>query len=303
MRGHLRFSVVVTCYNYRAYVGEAIRSVLAQTWPASEVIVVDDGSTDGSGDFLEESYRGDARVRLMRKSNGGQLSAFRLGAAAAHGDVVCFLDADDTWSPGYLETLAAAYGADPAPDMVFANLSFMDAPESRWSPEVVDRRLGISALNAYFNERWEGCPSSGISLRLAWAQRIMALPAAFDPDWRTRADDVLVYGAAILGAERQQMAQALVHYRRHGHNAWLGRASSPSQHFGYLLRRRVLIDHYAALAGLREAHRRYAKYEFRTKALPTWQDCRNYCRIIWNAKDIGVLKRLEICLSIAWNSR
>ena len=76
------FSVIVTCYNYRDFVEEAVDSALAQTRAAAQVIVVDDGSTDGSSELLRARYGDDPRVTLLFGENGGQLAAFQRGAVA-----------------------------------------------------------------------------------------------------------------------------------------------------------------------------------------------------------------------------
>ena len=103
-------SVVITCFDYERWVGEAIDSALAQTHRPLEVIVVDDGSTDGSREVIE-AY-GDA-VRTVFKENGGQTSATNAGWAAARGDIVIFLDADDALDARTVEHAVDAF-ADPA---------------------------------------------------------------------------------------------------------------------------------------------------------------------------------------------
>jgi glycosyltransferase involved in cell wall biosynthesis len=90
-------SVVIPCYNAEEAVGEAIASALAQTHPALEVIVVDDGSRDGSA--AAASRVADARVRLVRQSNQGAAAARNAGVALAQGAFVQFLDADDVLAP------------------------------------------------------------------------------------------------------------------------------------------------------------------------------------------------------------
>jgi glycosyltransferase involved in cell wall biosynthesis len=104
-------SVIVNNFNYARYVGAAIDSALAQTHPATEVIVVDDGSTDESREIIA-SY-GD-RLRAALKDNGGQGSAFNAGFAASTGDVVCFLDADDVLDPDAMERAVAALAGGAA---------------------------------------------------------------------------------------------------------------------------------------------------------------------------------------------
>jgi glycosyltransferase involved in cell wall biosynthesis len=96
----VRVSVVIPCYNAAPYIAEAIRSTLTQTRVPDEVIVVDDGSSDGSGD-IAESFG--APVRVIRQQNRGENAARNRGLDAARGNVIAFLDSDDFWFPPKLE--------------------------------------------------------------------------------------------------------------------------------------------------------------------------------------------------------
>ena len=95
-----RVSVVVPAHDAASTVGDAIRSALAQTRPPDEIVVVDDGSTDGTAAVVESFG---AAVRLVRQSQRGPSSARNAAAAAATGEWLAFLDADDAWHPGKLE--------------------------------------------------------------------------------------------------------------------------------------------------------------------------------------------------------
>ena len=97
-------SVVIPLYNKAPFIGAALDSVAAQTLPPREVIVVDDGSTDG-GRAIVEAHR--AAVRIVDGARGGPGEARNLGIAAATGDWVALLDADDWWDADHLATLAA----------------------------------------------------------------------------------------------------------------------------------------------------------------------------------------------------
>ena len=96
----MEVSVVIPTYNRSRYVIEAIRSVLAQTRPAEEVIVVDDGSTDGTARLIAEEF---PEVRLLRQENAGVSAARNLGIRSARNDWIAFLDSDDRWLPRKLE--------------------------------------------------------------------------------------------------------------------------------------------------------------------------------------------------------
>src|SRR4051812_16040279 len=89
-------SIIINNYNYGHFLRDAIDSALAQTYPCTEVIVVDDGSTDDSREVIAGYGQ---RVTAVFKENGGQASAFNAGFAASRGEVVVFLDADDTLLP------------------------------------------------------------------------------------------------------------------------------------------------------------------------------------------------------------
>jgi hypothetical protein len=103
-------SIVIDNFDYGRFIGDAIDSALAQTHPEVEVVVVDDGSTDDSRAVV--ARYGD-RVRAVLKDNGGQASAVNAGFAASRGDLVAFLDADDTLDPGTLAAAATEYERAP----------------------------------------------------------------------------------------------------------------------------------------------------------------------------------------------
>jgi glycosyltransferase involved in cell wall biosynthesis len=105
------FSVVIPLFNKEQYISRAISSVLNQTRQPLEIIVVDDGSTDGSASLVNENPKD--RVKLIRKQNQGVSIARNIGVQMAKGEYIAFLDGDDYWHPQYLETLAVAINAYP----------------------------------------------------------------------------------------------------------------------------------------------------------------------------------------------
>lgn len=101
--GRPSFSVLVPAYNYGRYVGAALDSLLAQTDPDWEAVVVDDGSTDDTPAVIDAYGARDSRIRLIRKSNGGASSALNLGMREARGEWLLWLSADDLFDPRKLE--------------------------------------------------------------------------------------------------------------------------------------------------------------------------------------------------------
>lgn len=99
-------SVVVPVYNKALYLAQCLDSALCQTFPDLDIVCVDDGSTDGSGDILDRYARSDARIRVLRAGqNRGQSAARNCGLDIARGGEVFFMDADDTIPPGAIEAL------------------------------------------------------------------------------------------------------------------------------------------------------------------------------------------------------
>ena len=111
----MKFSVVIPLYNKEKYIESTIRSVLDQSHQDLEVLVVDDGSTDGSL-ALAERFASD-RVHIIRQENQGVSVARNTGIEHASGEFICFLDADDQWRPEYLATIDALTEQYPESDI------------------------------------------------------------------------------------------------------------------------------------------------------------------------------------------
>ena len=118
-----RTSIIVTNYNYALYLGQAVQSALAQTDVEVEVVVVDDGSTDGSKEILASF--GPA-IKAVMQDNGGQNSAFNAGFAASTGSMVIFLDADDMLRPDIAAAVSDAVKNEPDLARVVFRLQAVD---------------------------------------------------------------------------------------------------------------------------------------------------------------------------------
>ena len=210
-------SVVLCNYNYRRFVREAIDSVLRQTLEDFELIIVDDGSTDGSREAID-SYS-DPRIRtVFHHRNRGQAAAFNTGFAESNGYLVAFLDSDDAWMPEKLTTVLHAFETGDF-SVVQHNLEVIDS-YSRLAGRTHPRlRPGAQdVLRAYFAENRTGffSPSSGITCRRSVLEKIFPLPES----WRICADVPLTRPLPIFGPV-YTLKESLGYYRIHGSNSWM----------------------------------------------------------------------------------
>lgn len=116
------FSIVIPLYNKERYIADTIQSVLDQNYTDFELLIVDDGSTDGSRDVVEGIA--DPRIRLIKKENGGSSTARNLGFRESKGKYVCFLDADDRYLPGFLDNARALVEKYPEAGLYGLNYVF-----------------------------------------------------------------------------------------------------------------------------------------------------------------------------------
>lgn len=134
-------SVVIPTYNRLSYLREALQSVFTQTRPADEIIVVDDGSSDGTAEALAD-FVSTVPLRIISQQNAGQAAARNRGILAAQGTWVAFLDSDDLWMPRKLEEQMAFLIRNPALDFVFGDMvNFTAENRDDEQPEVLDRTV------------------------------------------------------------------------------------------------------------------------------------------------------------------
>lgn len=220
-------SVIIANYNHAQFLGQAIRSVVAQTYRRLELIVVDDGSTDGSLQVVERY--GD-RLSLVTKSNGGHASAINAGFAASHGDLICWLDADDLYLPTKVERVVQAHRANPAADLIYHRLQMIDTtgvarhrpwPRDVWQGSIARR---IARSGAW----WPRPTTSAMAFPRRFLTRIHPMPEQITPGAATYPDAYAGDIAALCGSVAGLPA-ALACYRFHGGNDSAARESDVAQ--------------------------------------------------------------------------
>jgi glycosyltransferase involved in cell wall biosynthesis len=207
-KAHPSVSAIIPAYNAEAYLQQAIESVLAQTLPVLECIVVDDGSADRTAE-VAAAYG--PSVRLVRQANRGVSAARNRGMAESNGDLLAFLDADDRWLPDRLRLQLAALLSDPAAEAVVCATRVVDeslAPigEIRQDPELTAEELLLCRASVV-------SASSNLLIRREAFEAI----GGFDEDLSTSADWALMFRLLERG-RLVALPDALVEYRRHETN-------------------------------------------------------------------------------------
>jgi glycosyltransferase involved in cell wall biosynthesis len=228
-------SILMTSYNYGLYLREAIDSALNQTYPNTEVIVVDDGSTDNSREIIA-SY--EDRIIPIYKENGGQASAVNAGFAVSQGKIVCFLDSDDVFLPQKVENVVEVFNTYPSAIVAYHKMQNIDRVGKHfgkpWPPYKVI--IGnISSRVARTGGWWPWPPSSALSFRREFLCRVMNVPEGEDLLF---VDSYLADLAPFFG-EVVGIDQALCYYRSHGSNQW----NNPDEVAKDVQATRVLQEH------------------------------------------------------------
>ncbi len=222
-------SVVIPVYNGETYLSEAVQSVLDQGYSPLEVIVVDDGSTDGSAAVV--SQFGPA-VRYLWQEQQGTGAARNHGVDAAHGEFLAFLDADDLWTPGKLSDQLAALETDPTLDAVFGNIEQFLQPG-------LDPTI---AARFEYHQAMAGYSAGTMLIRTAVFRRL----GGFTPglrlgefiDWYARAQE--------LGLTDLVLPQVVLRRRIHGRNTTL---MTVDQHIAYVGVAKAALDRRRAAGG------------------------------------------------------
>jgi hypothetical protein len=208
-------SVLIDTYNHERFIEDAIVSVLEQDFPASdrEILVVDDGSADRTPEIVKKF---EPRVRLLRKANGGQASAFNAGIPECQGEIIAFLDGDDWWARNKLTRVVQAMATDPLPGIVGHGIVSVHR-DGREQVEILREgfRFRANTLEGarLFRRRGAFLGTSRMTIRADLLRRIGAVPDEIE----IQADEYLfTLATVIVGA--QILPEALTYYRLHEAN-------------------------------------------------------------------------------------
>jgi glycosyltransferase involved in cell wall biosynthesis len=210
-------SVLITCFNYGSYVGQAIDSALEQTYPPAEIIVSDDGSHDNSCQVVESYISRGLGIRLLRNPHGGMAANLNAAYRNSTGDVICLLDADDTYLPGKVEAVVNAFHAHPAAGLAVHRASLVDNEKRQRGiyPLLSALPSGDCVQTTYANAGiLMGLPpTTNLALRREVADRIFPIPTEY-----TGYAEQMIHRLAPLMTELCAMDTPLARWRLHGKN-------------------------------------------------------------------------------------
>ncbi|MBI3160119.1 MAG: glycosyltransferase family 2 protein [Chloroflexi bacterium] len=212
-------SVVMPAFNAAAFIGDAIQSALAQTYLRLEVIVVDDGSTDGTAQIVRDFAE---RVALIQKSHQGIAKTRNAAIAAAGGEMLAFLDADDLWLPEKLERQTSYLFSNPQLDMVFSAVRQFADPR------------GTVRLDPRY-ETMQGKLASTMLIRRGSFERA----GWFDPQHLASEFVAWVLQAEAKGLTSDVLPEVLTLRRLHDNNNGLRQRDLQSREYLALLKRRL----------------------------------------------------------------
>lgn len=207
-------SIILNNYNYESYLGEAVESVLKQTWQDYELILVDDGSTDNSRSIIERYAEKCDKIVPIYKKNGGQTSAFNAAFSAARGSIIALLDADDYWYPEKLEKIVKKHEKYA---FVQHYLSNNGCGVYRKINSNVDWHEVLIKYGYLYNH--------SVSSSLSFSRELLSpfFPLIDEEEMRYCADGILVMIALSL-TKVGIIEEELGFYRIHGKNGFVGKS-------------------------------------------------------------------------------
>jgi glycosyltransferase involved in cell wall biosynthesis len=239
---------LITNFNYSTFIEECIKSALSQSYPFDLILVVDDGSTDDSKSVIESISSSNPSIKLISKENGGQLSGFNAVVNfIASSDRIFFLDADDVYPPDYLELILGNLASNPADftyckDFLFTS-SRSPLTTAICSSENAEIVPATSALSRAMS-CWFGGPTSCITVSGSLFHKIFPYP--FEADWKSRADDVIVYASSIISSHKLYLPSLNIGYRTHPNNGYYNRTISAEENERRQAALKQLFDWYGS---------------------------------------------------------
>ena len=228
----MRFSVIIPLYNKAPYVAKAIQSVLAQTFTDYELIVVDDGSKDGSGEIADQAIKGHDHCRLLKQNNTGVSMARNNGVAASQGDYLCFLDADDWWEPTFLEAMAGLIESFPQAGIYVCNYTIVN--ETRHKTRVAKVGVGegfeqgcINYCKAYASTMYMPLTSISVAIPRRIFEEVHGFPKGIK-----LGEDFLLWVRVALKYKVAFLNKPLAFYNQDSDAQWraIGRLQEPACH-------------------------------------------------------------------------
>jgi glycosyltransferase involved in cell wall biosynthesis len=163
-------AAVIPLYNKAPHIAQAIESILTQSRPVDEIIVVDDGSTDGGAEIVKRYVRSHG-VRLIQQGNAGESAARNRGIDEAHSDLIAFLDADDIWLPRHIETLNKLVNLYPQAAL-YSTAHFIKRNDLLYSPRSPFSQGWIGLVDDFFLRYANGLSLVNSITACAWRNRI-----------------------------------------------------------------------------------------------------------------------------------
>lgn len=210
-------SVILPCYNAEKYLCQCLDSILAQTLGALEVICVDDGSTDGTGEILRRYASSDGRIRIVNQRNAGAGAARNVGAQLARGEYLSFLDADDFFEPDMLEKAVACAEETKADYVVFQSDRYN---QDRDTFEEMDWAVCLADIPPYQPFTYRELTGNLFLTFVGWAwdklyrRSFVEAHSLYFQEQRTTNDMLFVFSALICAKRIGLVRQVLAHQRR-----------------------------------------------------------------------------------------
>lgn len=217
----LTVSAVIALYNGETHIIDAIESILQQTQPVAEIVVVNDGSSDASieviNKYIQSNQDAKTKLRLIDQPNSGQGAARNAGVKASSGDLIGFLDQDDSWEPTHVSEMIPFFIDNPRLGWVYTDFNEFDEQNRFIRRQFLAKQSYSPPANSLFgmiDKDLMMLPSASLIRREAYLS-----VGGFDTQFRGYEDDDLFLRLFVKGWSFEYMTSALVNYRIHPNNS------------------------------------------------------------------------------------